>query len=352
MLLNRKQIFGLDIGSTHIKAVQLKKELRSYTLTAVNVCPIAPWGSDTQMHRQNTIKAIQQCIEPMNMRTRFSVCGVSGPDVAVRTFELPRMKPEELKGAITFEAAQVCPFEVSYQALDFQVINDDPPKITGFFVAANEAVVKFIKQATGAANLRCVLMDVDGLALLNAFHQFGNKKQEHQKHKDYRPETPVAILNIGSSHTTLVIQTGTTTAPLIRDITCAGNSILSEMGMDPHTPREDVSRLLFERSKEDQAGYQAALEQACRYLIEDVTKTLQYYENQNSTSPIEHLWICGGLALLPGLMSPFNKTCPLEASLWNPSDNIRTSVDKPQEELASKAGPMLAVALGLAMRSI
>jgi type IV pilus assembly protein PilM len=353
MLFTKRQIFGLDIGSTHIKAVQLNKELRGYTLTAVHVCPIAPWGSDKKVYEQNTIKAIRQCIESTNIQTRFAVCGVSGPDVAVRTFELPQMKPEELKGAITFEAAQVCPFDVSHNTIDFHVIHNDKPRASGFFVAANKGIVELKKHMAGSANLRCVLMDVDGLALLNAFNQLDNKKQHNRKDKEGEGDQTKAILNIGSNHTTLAIQKGTT-APLIRDITYAGHSILAEMHIPQEVLGEEINSLLEQRSQNDPAGYEAALEQACRYLLEDVTKTLKYYENQNNITSIKQLWICGGSALIPGLVKLLNTKCPIEADLWNPFEHIKCNIDSNNNEKKgiSKIGPMLAVAIGLAMRSI
>src|SRR4030042_31810 len=112
-LLNFEQgeVMGLDIGASAVKLVTLRKDDSGYAMTAVGLAEIAAGRDD-----KSDIKAIRNCFVSTRLRskkrlkTRLAVCGVSGPEVAVRDFEFSALADENVEGAVLLEAAQVCPF--------------------------------------------------------------------------------------------------------------------------------------------------------------------------------------------------------------------------------------------------
>ncbi len=191
-----RQVFGLDIGSSSINAVQLKNKGTGWVVTAASRARIALSEED---HRKiNTISAIDQCLEWAGIRGRMAVCGVSGPEVAVRDFKFPSLPPEETEPAVMLEASQVCPFSDDDVTVDYQVVSTDKDNICGFLVAATNQLINRRVDLAKKASVDCVLMDVDGLALLNCLSEC---------EQDSADKT-IAVLNIGNSYTTLAIMRG------------------------------------------------------------------------------------------------------------------------------------------------
>jgi Tfp pilus assembly PilM family ATPase len=94
------------------------------------------------------------------------------------------------------------------------------------------------------------------------------------------------------------------------------------------------------------------MEIACRKLVSDVAETLRYHSTQEKTSPIERILVCGGFGMVRGFVDILNKQLPLKAILWNPFDTMKCSVDRKCLDVIQSKGPVMAVAAGLAMRSV
>lgn len=370
---NQDEVLGLDIGSSSVKLIQLrKKEDGGYTVTAAGIADIADETESEQTSKEiNTVKAIRNCVESASVRTRLAVCGVCGPEVAVRYFKFPSLSTEEMQGAVMLEAAQVCPFNVDDGVVEYRLIPSDKDNISGFLVAATNKVIKNKSRLTEKASLNNVLMDVDGLALLNCFEALPfyeeahspkstkGKPEKSQNGLDDEYEEPeasraTAILNVGSSHTTVAIMSDNN-LPFIRDMAYAGNDIVEQIASECDVPAKTVSSALTGREDSSQLQLELgdSLAKACQKLITDVTDTLRYYTAQEAKSTIvEKVFVCGGFALAKGFIELLDSRLPAKAVLWNPFDNVRCDAEQHHRDILQKNGPAMAVAAGLAMRSI
>jgi type IV pilus assembly protein PilM len=344
--LGQNEVVGLDIGSSTVKLIQLRKDDAGYAVTAAGIADIAPGRDDINLRRINIVRAIRECLRVTGVETRLAVCGVSGPEVAVRDFRFPSLPAEEVEGALLLEAAQVCPFNTEDSAVDWQLIPDGGGGVVGILVAATNSLIRRKVQLAKEASLDCVLMDVDGIALLNCFSEL--EKAE--------PGQTIAILNIGSSYTTLAIM-GENRWPFIRDISYTGNDIVEQIAAENNMPADDVKEILFADSMEAHTKLHDSLANACKRLIVDVTETSRYYKTQEKTATFEKLFVCGGFAMVKGFTELLSSQLPVKALLWNPLEKIRCDVGRShravlQRNILAKNGPAMVVACGLAMRSI
>ncbi|MFZ0033525.1 MAG: type IV pilus assembly protein PilM [Sedimentisphaerales bacterium] len=339
--LEKTQVVGLDIGSSAVRIVQLRKDNTGYVVTAAGIVDIANKPETNQKHKEiNTVKAISECLQSSGIQTQLAVCGVCGPEVAVRYFKFPSLPPEEVQGAVLLEAAQVCPFfNVDDIAVDYQLMPDGENNVCGVLVAATNKLIERKSKLAKEASFDCVLMDVDGLALLNCL-------SEYEKTEAGRT---TAILNIGSSYTTLAIM-GANALPFIRDIAYAGGTIVKEIADEKGVSMEAVRETLL-GSAGHETGLGDSLEKACQKLITDVTDTLRYYTAQEKSIIVEKIFVCG-FALAKGLVELLDSRLPAKTMLWNPFDKIRCDGDQNCRDILQKNGPAMAVAAGLAMRSI
>ncbi|MHC4337345.1 MAG: type IV pilus assembly protein PilM [Planctomycetota bacterium] len=349
--LQHDEVVGLDIGSSEVKMVQLHKYKGGYAVTAVGAVEIATNKDNNKDNKDkreaNTTKAIRECLRTAGTQTQMAICGVSGPEVAVRYFKFPSLPPEEIEGAVLLEAAQVCPFNVGDDTVDYQLISDGGDNVTGVLVAATNKLIQRKKRLIENASLKCVLMDVEGLALLNCVSELkpnGSKRANESG--------TIAVLNVGNSHTTLAIM-GDNGLPFIRDITCAGNDIVEQIATENGVLTERVREILFgceNPAAKPEVGN--SLAGACEKLIVDVTETLRYYTAQEKSTVVEKVFVCGGFALVKGFAELLNSRLSAQAMLWNPFDKVCCDACGSREAILAKKGPAMAVATGLAMRSI
>ena len=339
--LGKGTVLGLDVGSTAVKMVVLGKGKSGYSVTDVGIARIAEGEQSNGDRKTLSVNAIRECLSQIKTKAKYAVCGVSGRDVAVRDFEFAPLHGDEIAAAVTLEASQVCPFNVTDIAVDYNVIPNDDTKTKGVLVAATNMIVTGKTQLVKDAGLKCVLMDVDGMALLNCYNGSANGSREQS----------VAILNVGASVTTLAIMDHTGW-PFIRDMSQAGNDIILQIAARNDMSTEAVRDILFGEKSAGEMNLRDNLEKTCQKLITDISGTLRYYAAQASSTDVKKILVCGGFALAEGFVDLLNSRLGIEAVLWNPFETMRIKSNKRYEEICAKMGPAMAVAAGLAMRTL
>jgi len=337
-------LFGLDIGSSAVKIVALRKNGTGYSVIGAGITHISVSDENEEHLKKNTVKAIRECFAKARVKRKMAVCGVSGTEVAIRDFELSSLSGEEINAAVSLEAAQVCPFNAADSAVDYHLMPGSNDTTKGVLVAATNSLIANKVHLTKEARLKCVLMDVDGLALLNCYQ--GLTPDGHESR-----DRTIAILNVGGSHTTLAVM-DKEGWPFIRDMTCAGDDMVRQIAAALDTAEENVKEALFGNSTSPEPQIQNIFANACQRLISDVTGTLRYYTAQGKSSNVDRLLVCGGFALARGFVELLNSRLGIEAVLWNPFTGIGTDTNKQCQDTLVQSGPAMAIAAGLAMRSI
>ncbi len=344
MKLGYREVLGLDIGSSSAKMVQMHTNGNGCVVTAASIVEIQGSITDADNIRDiDTVNAINQCLKSTRTQSRYAVCGVCGQEVAVRYFEFPALPKEEVQSAVLLEASQVCPFDIDNSVTDYQLVPGEGDCLSGVLVAATNRVIAKKTTLAGNASLDCVLMDVDGLALLNCLGEY-EKQDTHR---------PTAVLNVGNSVTNLAI-INENELPFVRDITYAGNDIIRYIASKNNTEPEKVKSSLCATDQEngDRAKLMAEFSGACQKLIGEVSDTLRYYTAQEKAAAVKKILVCGGFALVDGFVELLSSHFQADVELWNPFDSIPCDADQTCKEMLEKKGPALAVAAGLAMRSI
>jgi type IV pilus assembly protein PilM len=344
--LREYDVLGLDIGSSSVRMVQLARDSKGFAVIAASVSDIEPANGDIAAREANSIKAVQNCLASAKPRTRLAVCSIAGPEVAIRNFKFPPLQAEALEGAVRLEASQVCPFNVDDGVVDYQIIQSGAPEdeVAGVLVAATNQVIERKIRIAEKASLNCVLMDVDGLALLNCLAE---------SKKDPDEVLTAAILDVGASCTTLAVM-GENNLPFVRTVPYAGKDIVAQIAGENNVSPEIVMKEIYGSidTTIPAENLQRSLENACQKLVSDVAETLRYHSAQAKSFPVERILVCGGFGMVRGFVDILNKQLPIKAILWNPFDTMRCSVGRQCLGVIQSNGPAMAVAVGLAMRSV
>ncbi len=343
---SQDDVLGIDIGSSSVRMIQLSKNGDGYTVVAAHVCDIKQDSTDAALKEESIVQAVQKCMVFAKKKARWAVCSVSGPEVAVRPFRFPPLQTEELDGAVRLEASQVCPFNVDDGIVDYQIVpsGELDNSATGVLVAAPNDIINRKTRIMEKANLSCVLMDVDGLALLNCL--IAGKIASTSINT-------TAVLDIGTSCTTLAVMSETG-LPFVRTVPYAGNDIIDQVARENNVSPEAVKNELFGSDSLviPPENLQASMEKASRKLVSDVVDTLRYHSTQAKSSAVDELLVCGTFGMVKGFVDILSKQLPLKTVLWNPFDTMKCSVDRQCLEVIQTKGPAMVVAAGLAMRSV
>lgn len=339
--LNQKFVIGLDIGSSSVKVVQLDKDQSGYSVSAAGIEHIESNRPSDNPAEDAKTQAIIKCVKNSGAKSKYTVCSVSGPEVAVRNFAFPVLEQKELDSAVMLEAHQVCPFNINEAVVDYQLINTDDKNSSGIIVAATNRVVDEKRQQVKNASLKNVLMDVEGLALINCYENTCNDDKN----------STVALLNVGASRTNLAI-IAANELPFTRDFHYAGNNIMEHMANQTGLSREQITRHVLNNS-EDNLDYdlRVSLDAACENLVSEINKTLRYYTvpTQGKSVFVEKIFVSGGFALVGDFVQILDRHLSANVVVWNPFESMNCG---DHNEFLTKNGSALALAAGLAMRAI
>ncbi len=352
--IGQNEVVGLDIGTSSVKLVQVRRNNGGYAVTAAAITDIK-YGLDGSV-KGDVTAAIRRCFAKTFVQTRYAVCGLRGQDVMVMGFKFPPIPQNEVAHAVAFEAQQVCPIDIKKATLDYQVIKPakgsnseaaSDKSVKGVLVvAANEAIhnkTKLVKDASA----RCVLMDLTDFAALNCF-------MESEK-----PETAsgIALLDVGNSFSSVSIL-GYDGIPFIRTIGFGGDEIIKRLAEEEGVSEESISIALSPRRASGEAhgnisfALAGNLKAACGELVVWINETLRYYLTQVGKTPVNKIYVCGGFAMVNGFADVLKAGIPVEILVWNPFLKMQYNPDIPGGELLRTDGPALAVSAGLAMRLI
>jgi type IV pilus assembly protein PilM len=347
MQLGRRDILGLDVGTFSIKAVQLRKTGKGWFVLAGAMVEIGEKGSNAPArHEANVTSAIINCVNIAGIKTSYAVCAMGGNDVVIRNFDFPNIPADELDTAVVLEARQVCPFATTDIAVDYTLVPNESGRLKGYLVAATNNQVRILEKLTKKAKMHCAMIDADALALLNCFTEVEKPENDHG----------TAILNIGNHHTTLVVE-AKSGWPFVRNLNYAADDVIKKIAEEHSLRSEAVIKMLADEQKELPSEIYESLMRLTEPFVSDIEKTLLFFSTQENSFAIRKILVCGGASLYREIVKLLGNMLPVETVLWNPFEKmkcqgINNTKSVLLKNVLKKNGPALAVAAGLAMRSI
>ena len=103
---------GVDIGTSSVKIVQLKKSPSGPELVGYAMAPLPPAAVDEGNIKdaQTVAAVIKDVLKTSKLRCDRSFASISGQNVIMRFTKLPIMTPDELEQTVRIEAEQYVPY--------------------------------------------------------------------------------------------------------------------------------------------------------------------------------------------------------------------------------------------------
>ena len=223
------QVVGVDVGSSAIKAVELKVTGKpgseTYQLLNIGLEPLPPEAivDGAIMDSGAVIDAIQRLFQENKIKTGDVATGVSGNAVIVKKISLPTMSAEELAESIHWEAEQYLPVDLQDVALDYELIEGGGSggNMDVLLVAVKKDKIGEYTSAITQAGKNPSIVDVDVFALQNCY----------EVNYGVDPGRVVALLNIGASIMNVNVVKGAVSV-FNRDIAAGGNQYTDAIQKD------------------------------------------------------------------------------------------------------------------------
>src|SRR6266513_2153841 len=111
LLVKDTEFFGLDIGSTAIRLVQLRRGGVHPALVAYGALPVPPnlTSSDSKMDQDKISELIKQLVRENRVTLKSAVVGLPANKVFATVITTPRLDSNQLAKAIRYQAEQYVP---------------------------------------------------------------------------------------------------------------------------------------------------------------------------------------------------------------------------------------------------
>lgn len=123
-------VLGIDIGSQKIKVCEIRSQGREPVITALGIIDTPEGAVDhTGVYNSDAVgSALKQVLSQSGATVSQAVISVAGQaSVLVRTLEVPKMNPAELKEHMQWEINRNIPFAESTIVSDFRPLGGDDP---------------------------------------------------------------------------------------------------------------------------------------------------------------------------------------------------------------------------------
>ena len=351
--LLRPSTVGVDIGSSAVKAVSLRRSRSGWSLIAAGEAPL-PDGSmqDGAVADPALVSdTVHQLLDSLKLRRATVASALSGHAVIVKRLALPAMSQAELTEAIPWEAEQYIPFDLTDVQLDYQVVGSQPVAdkdgkgekagLDVLLVAARKDRIDDRAGVIAQSGRRPVVIDVEAFALANAY----------QLNYPERTDPLTALVHVGRSVTVVcLLERG---EPIFtRDISVGGqvhlDALLKEFG--PTGVDELAARRMLHGQYPSGVGADqvaAVLRDASAQLVLEIRKTVDFYRATSPIDRLSRLVLSGGAWEAVGLVDLLASEFGAPVDVFDPFRRVSRSA---RSTGADAVGPSYAVAVGLAMR--
>jgi type IV pilus assembly protein PilM len=332
--------FGLDIGTSAVKAVQLKVNGGPPTLTGMaSVSLPMDVISDGSIRDPHTVaEAIKEAVARAGITGSDAAISICGRELIIKKVQVPEVPAKEVHDVVMLEAEHHIPFAIDEVFIDHHTVGQSHGQMDVILVAVKKSKVNEYMAVVEQAGFAPSIVDVDGFALGNQWElNFPGDTDE-----------AVALIDIGAAiMKTNVVRGGATI--FARDIPFGGNNYTQAIAQ-----RLNIS---FEQAEAAKLGKDVGvkwetlvppLEAVSRELSLEVQRTFDYFASTAESERIGKIVLAGGCAQLPGLNEYLASNWGIPVELARPFERIDVAPAY-ADEVAAMA-PALAVVVGLGLR--
>jgi len=354
---------GVDIGSSAIKVVEIKKKGGKAVLETYGAIALGPYGDldagrVTNLPVEKTVLALEEVLKQAAVTSNSLAMAIPVQSSLIFTIELPsQVSSAEIAAIVPTEARKYIPVPITEVSIDYFILpkkeasfsemnaevnntnstEEKAEKINVLVVATqNDAVAKY-RSIISQANLEASFFEIETFSSIRA-------NFEHEL-------SPVLLMDFGASRTKLsIVEFGLIKVfhTIERGGADISNSISKSLG---------ITFAEAEKKKKDFGFFGSSTEKSLSdiiklhidYIFSETNSVLLGYEKKYDRT-ISKVILTGGGCLLKGLKEIAVSNFQAEIEIGHPFSKV--GAPEFLEKVLENMGPEFAVALGVALRKL
>ncbi len=351
-------VLGIDIGSSSIKVVQLRKKGGKAMLETYGELALGPYsgleiGQATSLSTEKIIEALGDLMKEKEVNITTKNCGVAIPFASslMSIIEMPSLSYKQLASMIPLEARKYIPVPISEVVLDWSIIPkddakadeevdpDSAPKIqhTDVLLVAihNETISKYT-EIVSKTGLDSSFFEIEIFSTMRSVLE--------------QSADPVMIVDMGAATTKLyIVERGTvrTSHTINRGSQDITNTISKSLGIAVHDA--EIMKRDMAMSQENKVHFEEVVNLVLSYVFSEINQVILSYQRKYKKT-LAKVVLVGGGSSLRGIEALAKQSLQIEVVAGNPF--IKTEAPAFLEEVLRETGPEFAVAVGVALRRL
>lgn len=312
-----KPVFGLDIGFSSLKVMQISTENKRQVVTGYGVTTFSPGAlkNGVILEPEVIAKVAHDLFDKRlvgDITTRRVVLAVPAARTFTRTVTLPLLPAKDLREAIHLETEQYVPVPFEELYVDYAVVNKMEKDQEILVAAVPKKIVASYLQLTDLLGLEVVAIET---TINSASRLFVQSEQS---------DVPTVLIDFGSLSSDItiydkaIVVTGT--------VPGGGDSFTNAIADKLHVTKEEAHVIktkyglgVSKKQKEITDGLDGILEQ----MLKEIRRMIRYYEERSSTQgKVGQIVTMGGGANMPGLSEHMTNLLRLPVRTCDPWQHI------------------------------
>jgi type IV pilus assembly protein PilM len=334
---------GVDVGSGQIKMIAVERDGEQARVTALGIeaLPTDAIVGGEVMDYHVVVDRLRALRDRLGVKAKGVATSVSGRDVIVKRIKMDRMREQEARQVIRWEAEQHVPFDMDSVSLDFEILDPeaDGLQMEVLLVAAKKDLVETRMRLLEEAGFETVVIDIDAFAVQTAF--------EHGY--EHAPYGTFCMVNVGREVTNLnLIESGNPI--LTRDLPLGERKFTEVLVRELGISLEESETMLRGSESLDPRAHRA-LDEAIEGLVTPIERARTFLStSEGSRAKLDEIVLSGGGASIPGLGDAITERLSVPVTTLDPLRGLEIDASV-HETLRQRGGPpVLAVAVGLGLR--
>lgn len=345
----QKSVLGVDIGSSSLKVVQLRKEGGKAVLETYGELALGPYaggdvGQATNLSQEQVAETLKDLLREAKVTT--ASCGVSIPfsKSLLSLVKLPyRKDPAEQKTVIELEARKFIPVPISEVQLDWFIVpkveqqNEEEKKekeeVDVLIIAVHNDELITLQSIIAGAGLASSFYEIEIFSTIRAVVD--------------EPVKPVMVLDIGAASTKIyVVEHGV--VAFSHSINVGSQDITRAISVSSGV---SISRAEMVKKEEGigSGTTKQSLELVFSSIFSEARRVLTQYETAHAAS-VTSIVLTGGGGVTKSLGAYAKNVFSIATQVSDPF--AKTEAPAFMRPILEEIGPEFAVAVGLALRKL
>ncbi|MDD5681081.1 MAG: type IV pilus assembly protein PilM [Candidatus Omnitrophica bacterium] len=344
-----KRYFGLDIGESAIKLMEVKKTHDGYHLVKGHLVElnIDPTLDDTEK-RNSIIKAkLKNLFADEQIKSGVVALSVPSQSVFIRFLKIPKIAKNKIEQIIQYEAQLQVPFPINEVIWSYGVFEAyDSPETDVILVAVKRDIVEDNLKLLANTSLEPDFVEVSYFSIFNAVDFLGDVKDK-------------LILDVGAKNTNIIIIEEH--KMWTRSILIGGNDLTKAIASHLKITFNEAEQMkrregIIAMTPEERTGstYAAEISDAINpvlvEILADISKSIGYYKSQfGETKVLKEVLLTGGASKIKNMDRFIHENLDIPTRPMNIFENIKSDVDF---NLTEDFMRRMDASIGLALKTI